>query len=74
MKDGGFSSTAASIIYQDINVQATSFDKISYIFCPRESNSVAHVLAKEAGDQPRLWVDDPPNFIIQCLIDDVTII
>jgi hypothetical protein len=34
----------------------------------------AHTLANESSDQYNVWVDDPPNFIVQFLIDNVTII
>ena len=73
-KDGGYSTTAAAPIYQDIMIQATSFDKISYFYCPRESKLLARILAREAEDQPNVWVDDPPSFIIQNMIDDVIVI
>lgn len=64
MHDDGFSSTSATAIYQDIAVLATSFDRISYLYCARESNQVSHFLAREAEDQPHVWVEDPPSFII----------
>ena len=39
-----------------------------------ESNLVANILAREVEDQPHVWVEDPPSFIIQCLIDNVIVI
>jgi hypothetical protein len=49
MHDVGFSLMFATKIYKYIATQATSFDRISYFYCPRELNQVSHNLAREAG-------------------------
>jgi hypothetical protein len=72
--EGGGSSTAAHAIYQDVAIQACSFDKVNYVFCPRDCNFVAHYLAREVGDQPGVWIEDPTSFIVHHLVNGVTII
>jgi hypothetical protein len=74
LKDGGITATAASPIIEDICIHALSFTKVDYAFCPRNSNFVAHVLAKDCDAQPNVWFEDPPPFIISRLIDDVVVI
>lgn len=36
LNNGGSTSSAAAPIYEDICVQACSFDKVFYAFCPRD--------------------------------------
>ena len=55
MLQGAGSVTAACAIYQDIAIQACTFDYIVYAFCPRDSNVLAHTLAEYADDQPSVW-------------------
>ena len=53
-----------------------SIGKVEFKHCPREANQVAHVIARNSFDL-RLscnWVDDAPSFILQTLLDDVTIV
>ena len=60
MNEGGFSSTAAALIFEDIGIQATSFNKVEFSFCPRNAKKVAHVLDKECATQPSVWFEEPP--------------
>jgi hypothetical protein len=75
MLDGGFSATAAAAIFLDCNFLASGFSKVSYEFCPRESNSVAHELARNCFQtfNSCIWDDDPPSFILTSLIKDVSL-
>jgi hypothetical protein len=47
---------------------------VSFKHCPREANEVAHVLAREcfASKLSCNWVDEPPGFLMEKLINDVT--
>lgn len=74
LQTGGFSSMTAAPYYVDICFQATSFSRVEYCYCNRDANIAAHTLAREAVPQPRVWVDEPPSFIISSLINDVSVI
>ena len=42
--------------------------------CFRESNWVAHELARKGStDPPNLWTDVPPDFILLSLANDVSV-
>jgi hypothetical protein len=41
--------------------------------CRRESNFAAHVLAREAVDNPQIWKYDPPEFIVDVIANDVSV-
>lgn len=51
-------------------IQANSFVKHIYLFCPRDANLVAHTLAKDFSLESLVWIDDPPSSIIFLMIDD----
>ena len=74
MKDGGFSATAAMAIYDDCFLLWSGFDSISIEHCNREANRVAHELARKVFSLKSscTWVDDPPSFILNVLVNDVT--
>jgi hypothetical protein len=74
MLDGGFSATAAAVIFLDCNILASGFSKVSYEFCPRESKWVAHELARNCFQtfNSCIWNDDPPSFIHTSLINDLS--
>ena len=44
--------------------------------CVRETNEVAHSLAKYAYDSNSSckWVDEPPDFLVNAIANDVTIL
>ena len=52
------------------------FAAISISHCNRDCNLVAHELARQAllDKSSFVWVDDPPNSILQLLVDDVAIL
>ena len=51
------------------------FGKVTIEHCFRESNVVAHELAKwGCANDPHVWADAPPNFLVKFLADDVTVI
>ena len=51
------------------------FQKISVEHCRIETNQVDHELAKQAMVSKIycIWDDDPPNFIVDLLSNDVTV-
>jgi hypothetical protein len=75
MKEGGQSSGVAAAIFDDCYHLASEFPKIIFEHSFRESNCVAHELARVArGIASQVWLDDPPNFLLPVLLNDVTLI
>lgn len=70
----GYSMVAAPVLDECRSI-LNDFGKVNVEYCIRESNFVAHALARWGRDKnPSLWVDAPPEFIVKLLADDVTII
>jgi hypothetical protein len=69
-------STNNIVIFADIVDITSSFDKVTFKYCPREANKVAHELAKFSflNNQSCNWVDEPPSFLLNSIINDVTIL
>jgi ribonuclease HI len=66
----------ATAIYADIVTQAGYIGNVEFKKCGRDMNKVAHEIAWECFST-RLscnWVDEPPSFLAQALLDDVTIV
>jgi hypothetical protein len=73
MNNGGYSSGVAAAILDDCYHPATDFVKIQFEHDYRESNSVAHELARlTRGKVQLVWLENPPISIIPLLISDVT--
>jgi hypothetical protein len=49
---------------------------IGFKFCPREANQVSHEIAKFCflNALSCNWVDEPPRFLLDRLLNDVTIV
>jgi hypothetical protein len=47
------------------------FNDVIFEHCPRESNFAAHVVAREAVDDSQLWKEDPPDFIVDVIANNV---
>ncbi|KQK16265.2 hypothetical protein BRADI_1g27874v3 [Brachypodium distachyon] len=74
MLDGGKSIGPAAVIYEECSFLVRGFGFVSLNHCPRESNLVAHTLARQAVDSQRVvWLEDPPNFISSLLVNDVSV-
>ena len=74
MNNGGFTASGASAIYSDCLVLIIGYTSVSFVHCPKETNSVAHVLARQAvSAPPSVWIDEPPAFIVKGLVDDATL-
>jgi len=76
MLDGGFSATASAPIFDECSQIWKEFVAISISHCNRESNSVAHELARLAMvlKDSVIWAEEPPPSILQLLVNDVTIL
>jgi ribonuclease HI len=61
-------------IFADCVDLASLIDGITFCHCPREVNKVAHEIARECFriKISCTWDDDPPSFLLNRLIDDVT--
>jgi ribonuclease HI len=64
----------SAAIYADCVDLAVTIGSVSYLHCMREANKVAHSLARESFSRKILcnWVDEPPDFILDELLNDVT--
>ncbi|XBJ07832.1 hypothetical protein VPH35_013286 [Triticum aestivum] len=64
----GFTASCAAAIYSDSLVLTIGYTSVSFVHCPRETNSVAHVLARQVVSAlPWVWIDEPPAFIVKGL-------
>jgi hypothetical protein len=54
---------------------AGSIGVVEFVHCRREMNRVAHDIARHSYNLNSRcnWVDEPPSFLLQPLLDDVTI-
>jgi ribonuclease HI len=66
----------SAAIFADCVDLVASIGNVSFAQCPREANMVAHNLARECFSAMSNcnWVDDPPSFILESLVNDVTIL
>ena len=65
----------AAPVLQDCRNCLQDIGKVTVEHCIRESNIVAHELAKwGSANPPALWVEAPPDFIFKFLADDVSVI
>jgi ribonuclease HI len=76
MQRGGFSATAAGAIYDECYQYWEDFHSISISHYSRDCNVVARELARQAliGKNSLVWIDEPPAFIRQLHVNDVTIL
>ena len=76
MFDGSFLATTSAAIFEECNHLWEEFTTISITHCHRESNQVAHELARQARLERNscIWIDDPPASVRQLLINDITIL
>jgi hypothetical protein len=66
----------SSAIFADCIDQVASIGTVSFAHCPREANKVAPGLAQECFSSKVScnWVDEPPQFILDAILNDVTIL
>lgn len=69
----GSSSSVASAIFDDCFFMSLDFNHVLYEHCNRDSNQVAHELAKLAKfSPPSIWMESPPDAMIPFLVNDAT--
>jgi hypothetical protein len=63
-------------ILADCFLATQSFNSISFVHCFRETNEVAHELARYAYDTNFVirWEDVPPSFILPFVLNDVKVL
>jgi ribonuclease HI len=66
--------TDPAAIYADCIDLASSIGSVCFKHCVREANQTAHELARDSFRRKRScnWDDEPPSFILNCLVNDVT--
>jgi ribonuclease HI len=71
---GNFLAMASAPIFYECYNLWREFAEISIEHCDKESNQVAHELARQAfmSKASCIWVDEPPNCIIPLISNDVT--
>jgi ribonuclease HI len=64
----------SSAIFADCVDLASLIGNVIFKYCPREANEVAHELARFCFSSRSScnWVDEPPSFLLEKLINDVT--
>jgi ribonuclease HI len=63
-----------SAIYADYVDLAALLGNVTFKYCPREANRVAHEIARFcfSSRSSCIWVDEPLSFLLEKLINDVT--
>ena len=71
----GFSSSAGAPIYDDYFSLLQGFVVVCIEHCDREANNVSHRIARVALalKDNCIWVNEPPSFIIEALVNDITL-
>jgi ribonuclease HI len=66
----------ASAVFANCVDLVTTIGDVSFSHCPREANRVAHELARFCflNCSSCNWVDEPPRFLLDSLINDVTVL
>jgi ribonuclease HI len=66
----------ATAVFADCVDLVTTIGDVSFNYCPREANKVAHELARASFTNANScnWDDEPPRFLLPFLLDDVTIL
>jgi ribonuclease HI len=66
----------SSAIFADCIDIASNIGEVQFIFCPRDANQVAHEIAKYSFQHKIAcnWDDEPPSFLLDKLLNDVTMI
>jgi ribonuclease HI len=66
----------SSAIFADCVDIRSFIDEVSFKHCPREANEAADEVARVccASKISCNWVDNPPSFLLEKLINDVTVL
>jgi hypothetical protein len=68
-------SSSAAIYAYCVDI-VSSIGDVSFKLCPSEGNQVAHELARYSFSENIScnWVDEPPTFLLDKLLNDVTVL
>jgi ribonuclease HI len=66
----------SSAIFADCVDISSFIDDVSFKHCPREANEAAHEVSRVCFDSKNScnWIDNPPSFLVEKLINDVTVL
>ena len=66
----------STAIFADCVDLVTSIGVVTFNHCPREANGVADELARHsfADKNSCNWVDDPPRYLLDKLLNDVIVL
>ena len=71
----GSSSSSASAMFDDYFFMSLQFNHVLFQQCFRESNCVAHELAKLVRfSSPCTWLESPSDHILKYIVNDVTLV
>jgi len=75
-KEESFPATSEAPIYDDCYNMWRDFVDVSIEHCHRDANRVAHEIARRCfiSRQSCIWVDEPPSFLLEFFMNDVTIL
>jgi hypothetical protein len=64
----------SSAIFVDCIAIVTNIEEVKFRFCPRDANQVAHEIGKYSFQHKIAcnWEDEPPSFLLDKLLNDVT--
>ena len=75
MRNGGNSLGVAAAIYEECTMLCRNFGVVIFDHSLREANMAAHLVASHAeGSMSVVWHEDPPDYLVSTLADDVTMI
>jgi hypothetical protein len=75
MQNGGNSFGPAAAIYEECSSLCQNFIIVQFFHCPREVNVAAYCLARHSeGSTSIAWHDEPPDFLVSNLSNDVSIL
>ena len=65
---------AATLFAECVDI-STAIGEVIFKHCIRSCNQAAHVLANYGfcNKSTLTWLDEPPNFIVSTLVDDVNV-
>ncbi|XP_044432363.1 uncharacterized protein [Triticum aestivum] len=76
MKDPSEYRALAAVVTDDCRQVLSSFGRATIVHCARESNGVAHWLARTSYRRQlnEVWQEHPPDFLIPSLVSDMIIV
>ena len=71
MQDGGLIASPAAALIDDCYHMTCVLGQVRFEHCHRESNSVAHELARLArSSPPSTWFDEAPSALVPLIVKD----